>query len=254
MRILYPELVFGAIASSGVTFATIKDWQYFDIIRQFAPADCIHQIEVTIKTVDRYLTQSNSTRDTIKAAFALTNLTNDHDFASLLSVSVWFYPRLMDMERAYDHLYFLLGFSFLFYSICDMPCHDNLVTSRKVPSRRLAEQQLGSRSWQHGLCGLLHGAWEARQQTSEAFKGCHRQLRGGELCDLCEQGRDRSCFTCRTDKLKKLTNDPPWDSQTFVSRCRSPRTLDDVRSQLLPSLRPLIESVSCRVVITAVLS
>ena len=87
MRVLYPELVFGSIASSGVTYATIKDWQYFDIIRQFAPPDCIHQIELTIQTVDRYLTHDNSTRDTIKSAFGLKNLTNDHDFASLLSVS-----------------------------------------------------------------------------------------------------------------------------------------------------------------------
>ncbi|CDO71761.1 hypothetical protein BN946_scf184920.g45 [Trametes cinnabarina] len=92
MRGLYPHLVFGAISSSGVVHATLDDWRYFDIIRQYAPAHCIAQVEKTIFEVDRLITSpSAKTRKAIKAVFGLQNLTYDPDFASLLSdpLSAW---------------------------------------------------------------------------------------------------------------------------------------------------------------------
>ncbi|KAL7285924.1 hypothetical protein ACG7TL_001038 [Trametes sanguinea] len=86
MRVLYPELVFGAISSSGVVHATLDDWRYFDIIRQYAPADCIAQVEKTVDEVDSLITSPNAaTRNAIKAVFGVQNLTYDPDFASLLS-------------------------------------------------------------------------------------------------------------------------------------------------------------------------
>ena len=89
MRVLYPDLVFGAISSSGVTHATLDDWRYFDIIRQYAPASCIAQVEKTIDEVDAFITSPKAeTRHAIKAVFGLQNLTYDPDFASLLSVRV----------------------------------------------------------------------------------------------------------------------------------------------------------------------
>ncbi|KAI0070419.1 peptidase S28 [Panus rudis PR-1116 ss-1] len=84
MRVLYPDLVFGAIASSGVTYATIVDWEYFDIIRQFAPKDCIQQIETTINEIDPLL-EKKSTRKLIQSVFGLPNVTHVEDFASLLT-------------------------------------------------------------------------------------------------------------------------------------------------------------------------
>ncbi|THH02794.1 hypothetical protein EW026_g112 [Hermanssonia centrifuga] len=84
MRVLYPELVYGAIASSGVTYATILDWQYYDIIRQFGPTDCIHQIQTTVYEVDELLSDAKS-HTPIKALFGLANLTHDQDFVSLLA-------------------------------------------------------------------------------------------------------------------------------------------------------------------------
>lgn len=87
MKVLYPDLVYGAIASSGVTYATVVDWQYYDIIRQFGPANCISQVETTILEVDKLLDNPDS-HGTIKALFGLGNLTHDEDFASLLAVSM----------------------------------------------------------------------------------------------------------------------------------------------------------------------
>ncbi|KAH8099944.1 peptidase S28 [Cristinia sonorae] len=85
MRVLYPKLVYGAIASSGVTFATLKDWQYFDIIRRFGPKDCITQVQTSISEVDALLAKGGKARAAIKQTFGLENLTHDADFGSLLA-------------------------------------------------------------------------------------------------------------------------------------------------------------------------
>lgn len=87
MRVLYPELVYGAIASSGVTYAAISDWEYFDIIRQFAPADCVKQLATAVEEFDSLLTLSNTTRQAIKTLYGLPNVTHDADVGSLLAVS-----------------------------------------------------------------------------------------------------------------------------------------------------------------------
>ena len=86
MRVLYPELVYGAISSSGVTHATVVDWRYFDIIRQYAPAACTSQIVKAIDEIDRLLLGKNQTRNAIKAVFGLNGISYDPDFASLLTV------------------------------------------------------------------------------------------------------------------------------------------------------------------------
>ncbi|RDX51519.1 peptidase S28 [Lentinus brumalis] len=84
MRVLYPDIVFAAISSSGVTHATVVDWRYFDIIRQFAPADCVAQVQKTIYEFDA-LIANKKTRDAIKAVFGLSGVSYDPDVASLLS-------------------------------------------------------------------------------------------------------------------------------------------------------------------------
>ena len=87
MRVLYPDLVFGAISSSGVVHATLDDWYYFDIIRRYAPADCMARLVEAIDEVDYYLA-NNATREAIKDVFSLGNVTFDADFASALTVSL----------------------------------------------------------------------------------------------------------------------------------------------------------------------
>lgn len=59
MRVLYPDLVYGAISSSGVTHATVVDWRYFDIIRQHAPANCVAQVVTAVDEVDKLLLGSD---------------------------------------------------------------------------------------------------------------------------------------------------------------------------------------------------
>lgn len=85
MRVLYPDVVFGAIASSGVTHATVVDWRYPDLIRQYAAPACVARIEKAIAEVDSLLA-SNKTSGAIKAVFGLSGISYNADFASLLSV------------------------------------------------------------------------------------------------------------------------------------------------------------------------
>ncbi|KAI0084544.1 peptidase S28 [Irpex rosettiformis] len=85
MRVLYPDLVYGAIASSGVVYATVSDWQYMDIVRQFAPANCVKQLETAVEEFDGLLQNSNATRQAIKTLYGLPNVTHDADVGSLIS-------------------------------------------------------------------------------------------------------------------------------------------------------------------------
>jgi hypothetical protein len=84
MRVLYPDIVFGAIGSSGVTHATINNWEYMDIIRTAAPAKCSEVIQSSMAHVDALIASPVGNRP-IKALFGLQGIENDDDFVSVLS-------------------------------------------------------------------------------------------------------------------------------------------------------------------------
>ena len=110
MKILYPELVYGAIASSGmcgldravslfdiktpliaVTHATIENWEYMEIIRQAADPKCSAHLENSIKTIDAILLRGNdpvnmALKRRLKGLFGVADLEHDEDFASLIEV------------------------------------------------------------------------------------------------------------------------------------------------------------------------
>lgn len=107
MRVLYPDIVFGAISSSGVTHATLTDWRYADIIRQYAPQACIARIEKAIDEVDTFLAD-NKTSGAIKAVFGLGEVSYNPDFASVLLVRVPLDVLYVQAPEAYDR-YFVQG-------------------------------------------------------------------------------------------------------------------------------------------------
>ncbi|EPT05266.1 hypothetical protein FOMPIDRAFT_1013559 [Fomitopsis schrenkii] len=84
MRILYPDLVYGAIASSGVTHADIENWRYMDIIRRAADPECSDNLVRSVEFVDAVLSIP-ALRGALKELFGLRDLEHDEDFASLLS-------------------------------------------------------------------------------------------------------------------------------------------------------------------------
>ena len=85
MRVQYPDLVFGAIASSAVTHATVDFWQYMEAIRLNADSACVAAIVDTVALVDELLA-SDAQRGPLKALFGLPNVTSDADFANVLTL------------------------------------------------------------------------------------------------------------------------------------------------------------------------
>ncbi|KAH6911475.1 serine carboxypeptidase S28-domain-containing protein [Coprinopsis sp. MPI-PUGE-AT-0042] len=83
MKVLYPELVYGAIASSAVTHAQLANWEYMTIIRDAADPTCSSRLVNSIATIDSILQRGTFKRQ-LKALFGLADLTHDEDFASVL--------------------------------------------------------------------------------------------------------------------------------------------------------------------------
>ncbi|KZT27441.1 peptidase S28 [Neolentinus lepideus HHB14362 ss-1] len=90
MKILYPDIVYGAIASSAVTHAQIMYWEYMDIIRRAADPTCSKHIQNTIKTIDTLLAFPH-VKKTLKGLFGLADLVHDEDFASVLEAPLGYW-------------------------------------------------------------------------------------------------------------------------------------------------------------------
>ena len=75
MKVRYPDVVYGAIASSGVAHATLRDWRYFDLIRQSAPAACMAQVERAVAEVDALLAEpaARAKAQALTASWAIAN-------------------------------------------------------------------------------------------------------------------------------------------------------------------------------------
>ncbi|KAH9480734.1 putative extracellular serine carboxypeptidase [Psilocybe cubensis] len=84
MKILYPDIVWGAIASSGVTHASLENWQYMDLIREAADPKCSAHLVNSINTIDSILAGPAILKRQLKNLFGLGELEHDDDFASVL--------------------------------------------------------------------------------------------------------------------------------------------------------------------------
>ncbi|KZT61024.1 hypothetical protein CALCODRAFT_491674 [Calocera cornea HHB12733] len=82
MRLLYPDLVWAAIASSAVTNAEINNYEYFEIIADYADPHCISTLRHAIAAIDSSLS-SPWRAPFIKSLFGLSPLSNA-DFAAVL--------------------------------------------------------------------------------------------------------------------------------------------------------------------------
>ncbi|WVN88054.1 uncharacterized protein L203_103253 [Cryptococcus depauperatus CBS 7841] len=84
MRVQYPHLVWGAIASSAVVHAQINFPQYFDPIQQYGPSDCINTLQRAIEFIDNMLDRPGPWPKIFKGFFGLDVL-EDEDFADVIS-------------------------------------------------------------------------------------------------------------------------------------------------------------------------
>ncbi|KDQ17272.1 hypothetical protein BOTBODRAFT_648619 [Botryobasidium botryosum FD-172 SS1] len=79
LRVKYPELVFGAIGSSAVTYAKIEFWEYYEAIRRSANQTCIAHLTSAIMTIDDLL--ENATANPLLKDLFYGEATNVSDTA-----------------------------------------------------------------------------------------------------------------------------------------------------------------------------
>jgi hypothetical protein len=84
-----------------VTHASLSNWEYMDIIREYAPSTCSDHLVNSIKTIDHILVESNGipgggkwAKWGLKKVFGLEQLTSDEDFASVIEVGCLLLSRL----------------------------------------------------------------------------------------------------------------------------------------------------------------
>ncbi|KAG2370312.1 serine carboxypeptidase S28-domain-containing protein [Suillus spraguei] len=90
MKVLYPDLVYGAIASSAVTHAALSNWEYHDIIRNAADPTCAGHLEHATLAIDALLSVPFAKRF-IKSLFGLEDLAHDDDFVSVLEAPLGYW-------------------------------------------------------------------------------------------------------------------------------------------------------------------
>ncbi|CAL8577457.1 hypothetical protein XPA_003285 [Xanthoria parietina] len=88
LRLVYPDIYYGTISSSGVTEAIWDFWRYYEPVREYGPPDCISSHTKLINVADNIL--QNNTKYTLqfKTAFGLEGITYDDDFAQVLSYPI----------------------------------------------------------------------------------------------------------------------------------------------------------------------
>ncbi|TXT04782.1 hypothetical protein VHUM_04050 [Vanrija humicola] len=85
LRTQYPDLVYGAVSSSGVTVAKAHFSEYFHAIQAYGPQPCIKKIQDAVEWVDNLLDQGGEAANAIKTYFGLGELSNNADFAQVLA-------------------------------------------------------------------------------------------------------------------------------------------------------------------------
>lgn len=90
LRVLYPNVFWGSIGSSGVVKAIYDYWEYYEPVRQYGPPKCIATTQKVIHMVDNILIEKNDSSlvKRLKETFLLPNVTFDNDFAAVLGAGV----------------------------------------------------------------------------------------------------------------------------------------------------------------------
>lgn len=151
LRTLFPEVVYGGIASSAVTHAEDDYWRYFDMIRLHQDSACVGAISDVIKLVDNILDIPLSfPKDALKTLFGLGGL-SDVDFADLITYPLAFIQSLNWDDEVSSHK---------FQSFCHTLTEDST-------QRRLLTHTLGSAPYSL----LRYGQWIQKNVASKCPAG-----------------------------------------------------------------------------------
>ncbi|OTA67061.1 peptidase S28 [Hypoxylon sp. EC38] len=91
LRVLYPDVYYGAISSSGVPEAIWDYWRYFEAAATYGPPACVETTQKLTHIIDNILIGKADSEyvGKLKAAFGLPNVTYDNDFASAINGGIY---------------------------------------------------------------------------------------------------------------------------------------------------------------------
>ncbi|CAI6093388.1 unnamed protein product [Clonostachys chloroleuca] len=91
LRVLYPDVFFGAISSSGVVEAIWDYWEYFEGARLYAPEGCSDTTGKFVNIVDNILTKEENSKyiSSLKKVFGYTDATSNVDFAYNIATGIY---------------------------------------------------------------------------------------------------------------------------------------------------------------------
>lgn len=90
LRKLYPDVYWGAIASSGVPEAIYDYWEYYEAARIYGPRECIEATQKLTHAIDNVLINHTDTEypQRVKNIFGLGNITRNDDFANAIAQGI----------------------------------------------------------------------------------------------------------------------------------------------------------------------
>ncbi|KAK9900803.1 peptidase S28, partial [Cystobasidium minutum MCA 4210] len=215
LRKLYPETVFGAIASSAVTTAIVDYWKYFEGIRLHADQECVHAIIESVSLIDSILAM-NSANETAKVQrlFGVENLTHVQDFVALLT-----YPLGAWQAQNWDATVSSTGFT----DFCD---------------DLLARQQPEQNAYGHQQNGVQHPLISSTKTTASYIANYATYIRENVL-PLCRTDRGAKldeCFGTFNDSDYQQTElEQTWRSWTW-QYCTEWGYLQNAAPEGVPSL------------------
>lgn len=91
LRMVYPDVFFAAISSSGVPVAIWDYWEYFEGARLHGPEECVDATGKIVNVVDKILLSDANEEfiPQLKEVFGLSGVTDNQDFASAISSGIY---------------------------------------------------------------------------------------------------------------------------------------------------------------------
>ena len=86
MRIAYPDIVWGSIASSAGIHCLVALPQYHETLQKHAPSDCVDAIHSAVREIDELLDKPEPTPTKLKSVFGLEALSDHGDFAAAIEL------------------------------------------------------------------------------------------------------------------------------------------------------------------------
>ncbi|KAI2603632.1 peptidase S28 [Hypoxylon sp. NC1633] len=149
LRVLYPDVYYGAISSSGVPEAIYDYYQYFEAAAVYGPPACVETTQKLTHIIDNILIGKAGTDYVaqLKAVFGLPNVTYDNDFASAINGGIYGLQSLnWDPSQSSNS----------FFQYCSNVSSDSVLYPRTEARRASIEKLIAVGGYKHELDSLAN--------------------------------------------------------------------------------------------------